>query len=87
MSGMGQTQTSGRIRARSVLPPTRDMRRLRQHVRLSWLPEADIAQLLDHLIGAGKQRRGHNETDGLRRPEVDDKFEFGWLLDRQIARL
>jgi hypothetical protein len=28
---LGQTQTSGRIRAWSVLPPTTDMRRLRQH--------------------------------------------------------
>jgi hypothetical protein len=31
---VGQTETSGRIRARSGLPPTTDMRRLRQHVGL-----------------------------------------------------
>src|ERR1035437_9654915 len=38
----------------------------------------------DHLVGAGQQRRGDNETDGLSRLEVDDEFEFGRLLDRQI---
>ena len=37
---LGQTQTSGRIRAKSVLPPTTDMRRLRQHFGL--VPEADM---------------------------------------------
>ena len=40
MTALGQTQTSGRIRARSVLPPTTDMRRLRQHVRL--VPTAEM---------------------------------------------
>jgi nitrogen-specific signal transduction histidine kinase len=39
MSALGQTQTSGPIRARSVLSPTTDMRRLRQHVRLVPLAE------------------------------------------------
>jgi hypothetical protein len=33
MSQMGQTETSVRIRVRSVLPPTTDIRRLRRHVR------------------------------------------------------
>ena len=33
MSVSGPTQTSGRIRARSVLPPTKDIRPQRQHVR------------------------------------------------------
>jgi hypothetical protein len=42
-SAMGQTQTSGRMRARSVLPPTTDVRPLRQHFRL--VPQADMAPL------------------------------------------
>jgi hypothetical protein len=40
MSLVGQTQTSGRIPARSVLPPTTDMRRPRQHFRL--VPQEDV---------------------------------------------
>jgi len=39
-SEMGQTETSGPIRARSALPPTTDVRRLWQHVRL--VPEPDL---------------------------------------------
>jgi len=44
MSLLGQ-RTSGRIPARSVLPPTRDMRRPRQHFRL--VPTTDIIGALD----------------------------------------
>ena len=40
MSQLGQSETSGRLRARSVLPPTTDMRRLRQHV--GFVPTGDI---------------------------------------------
>ena len=49
MSQVGQTQTSGRIPARSVLPPTTDMRRLRQHFRL--VPISEVALSFDHLVG------------------------------------
>ena len=57
-SSMGQTETSGRIPARSVLPSTTDMKRLRQHFRL--VPKRDSyiavsrAVLVDHFIGAGE---------------------------------
>ena len=43
--------------------------------------------LFDHLIGAGKQCWWHDETDGLRRLEVDDQFELSRLFDGQIAGL
>src|SRR5664279_5008198 len=41
MSEVGQTETSGRIRAKSVPPLTTDMSRLRWHVCL--VPTSDIA--------------------------------------------
>src|SRR6266436_3446039 len=43
--------------------------------------------LLDHLVGDGKQRPGDGEAEGLRSPGVDQKAEFGRLLDRQVRRL
>ena len=41
--------------------------------------------LFDHLVGAGKQCWRHDETDGLRRLEIDDQFELSRLFDWQIA--
>jgi hypothetical protein len=45
------------------------------------------ASLFDHLVGAGEQRGRHCEAKCLRRLEIDDQFELGWLLNRQITRL
>ena len=56
-SVLGQTQTSGRIRARSVLPPTTDMMRLRQHVRL--VPIRDSSTAVSVIV-AGLTRQGRN---------------------------
>jgi hypothetical protein len=43
--------------------------------------------LFDHLVGDCDQRRWHSEAERLRGLEVDDKFEPGHLLDRNVGRL
>src|SRR3974377_743448 len=55
--------------------------------------EADITHrserslLLDHLVGAGEHRPGNGKTERLGALQVDDKLEFGRLLDRNVGRL
>jgi hypothetical protein len=50
---VGQTQTSGRIPARSVLSPTTDMRRLRQHFRLVPFPDSCTAATWPSALARG----------------------------------
>jgi hypothetical protein len=38
------------------------------------------SKLLDHLIGAGEQRRWHGEAERLGGVEIDDQFELRGLL-------
>src|SRR6476659_8783531 len=42
--------------------------------------------LFDHLVSGSEQRRWNSEAERLRSLEIDDQLEFGWLLDRQVAR-
>jgi hypothetical protein len=55
-------------------------------------PKADIAarqnkMSLDHLVGLSNQQSWHNEPNGLRCLQVDDKFKGCRLFNRKLARL
>jgi len=44
-----------------------------------------IAVLFDHLVGGNEHSVRNARTKRLGHLEADDKFEFRWLLDRQIG--
>src|SRR6516225_2899237 len=46
-----------------------------------------LAHSLDHLVGAGKQRRRDVESQCLGSPEIDDQLILGGRLYRQVRRL
>src|SRR5215467_4431330 len=46
-----------------------------------------LAHSLDHLLGAGKQRRRHSDAERPGSLEIDDQLDLGGLLNRQITGL
>jgi hypothetical protein len=42
---------------------------------------------LDHLVGAGEERRRYREAQCAGYRKIDHKFDFGGLKDRQVRRL
>src|SRR5262245_14264305 len=85
MSALGHKQTSTPQKVISALPPKADMCGATRYVGFG--PIADIAYLLDHLVGKSQQRGRQCKAKRPRSPQVDDKFEFSWLLHRKIARI
>jgi len=73
----------------SALLPKADIIETRRHVR--FVPLADMwrqaAPLFDHLVGKQLHRRRYVETQCLSGLHIDDKLEFGRLLNRQIGGL
>jgi len=46
-----------------------------------------FATSLDHLVGAGEQRRRHFQANRLRHDQVNDEVELSRRLDRKIGGL
>ena len=86
MSALGQKQTFRQVSAMSALPPKADIRGHGWNVR--FVPIADISQpLFDQLIGAARQGQWNGYAERLGGLKIDDQFDFGNLLDRQVGGL
>src|SRR5262249_16504603 len=69
----------------SALPPKADMCSAIADVRYG--PKADIANLLDHLVGASDQRRRNRETKCLGGLGVDSQLGICRKFHRKVAGL
>jgi hypothetical protein len=45
------------------------------------------ASLFDHLVGAGEEYARHGQTERFGGFEIDDQFEYSWLLNWEVCRL
>jgi hypothetical protein len=73
----------------SAVHPTTDIAKILRHVR--FVPTRDSctaakSSSFDHLVGQGEQRWWHLQAEAPGRLEIDDKLEFGRLLDQQVDR-
>ena len=50
-------------------------------------PDAEDPIIRSHLVGAGEQVRSKSQTERFGGPGIEDQFELGRLLYRQISRL
>ena len=51
------------------------------------MPKVTTQQLFDDLIGMDEYCRRDRETDRLGSHEIDDQFDLGGELDREVGRL
>jgi len=77
---MGQSLPKWAFRAMSGLSPKATGQRTSQHFRK--VPRTEVGSLLDHLIGAGDERRREVYAERLRGPEVDNQLVFRGRLHR-----
>ena len=87
-----QTRPSRAASRTSAYPPKLTVKadvRVRQLSAISGPAQVQQTQqaLLDHLVGAGKQRRRNFKTESLRGRKVYNEIELGRLFDRNFARL
>jgi hypothetical protein len=81
MSEMGGLRRPGRPRGSRLC--------LQERTSETWPVRSEKChnRSFDDLVCADEQGRRNGETERLRCLHVDQKFELGWLLNRQIGRL
>ena len=80
MSALGQKQTCAVQTSMSALPPKADMCGATRDVCFG--PKADIAILLNQLIGNGEHARRNSQPEPFSGLGIDHQTKLRWLLDR-----